>query len=190
MVEYGTGPRLIPLSVIDHNEESLGVGGSRNNGIAYSQKYFSRGDLLYLSYNDVYFTEEWLDVLIEAYSLHGDTTKVIGGYCHPYSQPNWMSPPWARKGEVYRTTTRDAVGGASWLLSWNTWDKYGQLMDNARGTCQSEDYEYCQRIRKDGYEVGAVVPHVVYHTGRTDTFGKLSPGADVASPDVEGVTIE
>ena len=172
------------------NEETLGVGGSKNRGVEESQKRFDKGEYLYLSDNDVYFTPRWLDVLVAAEVQCGDRAKLIGGYCHPYNHPNDLLGELVLEEKKYSVYTHYALGGLSWFMRWETWEKYGKLDDTARGTCMSEDTEYCQRIRKDGYEVAATHPFVVHNTGRNNTDGVPSPGARDASPDVEGVIVE
>lgn len=143
------------------NERILGVGGSKNYGVASVEK---RSDLLYFSDSDVYFTQGWVEKLISSYKRFGDIFKIIGGGIHPHLQP--------RQGEgMYKLTSHDAVSGWSWLLSYDVWDKYGFLADNAIGTGKSEDWEYCQRIRNDGFKVGCVQPQIIIHTGMTNTEG-------------------
>ena len=167
------------------NEVSKGTGAARNQAIRESEARFGRSDLLYLSDNDVYFRTAWDVQLRRAHLIWGSRVKVIGGYCHPYLRPNW-----SEKAAGLTMTGRDAVSGVSWLLDWATWDRYGEFEAKALGVRQSEDWEYCQRIHKDGFEVGALDPWVVVHTGRTDSFGEPAPGAYVASPDFEGVLFE
>ena len=170
------------------NEETLGVGGTKNRGAQESLTRWGKGEFLYLSDNDVYFAAGWLDALIIAEAEF--SVALIGGYCHPYSRPNQILGTFKANDKEYVLATRDAIGGLSWFLRWETWEKYGKLKDDARGTCMSEDWEYCQRIRADGGEVAAVDPHVVHNTGRMNSFGQPSPGWNVASPDVKGVYLE
>ena len=164
-----------------HNNENLGVGGSKNLGIAESERVFGRRKYIYLSDNDVMFPNRyqgqlanWLDTLVEAYEFaYQCKFLLIGGYAHPYNGTN--AEYYFGKMSIHE---KNAVDGLSWLLTWDTWDKYGKLMDNARGVRQSEDWEYCQRIRNDGYRVGVVYPHVVINNGVVDTFGERIPGAE------------
>lgn len=168
-----------------HNTENLGVGGSKNRGVEESEKRFGRGDYLYFSDNDVLFEPYWIEKLIAAYEVHSKENRfrIIGGYAHPYNGTN-ESFVANHPGNLYNGQNeitvheKNAVDGLSWLLKWDTWDRYGKLMDNARGVRQSEDWEYCQRIIKDGYRVGVVYPHVVINNGIVDTFGERIPGAD------------
>lgn len=170
-----------------HNQRPLGVGGSRNAGIAMSDKVWPRGDYLVLLDNDVYCTKGWDEVMLDAFAKF-PIFDVLGPYGHPYSQPNRTSEPFDKAGHVVQTL--DAVSGVSWVLPWRTWTTYGKFVANALGSGQSEDVEYCQRIVKAGGCVGKVWPHVLFHTGRTNTEGKPIVGADVACPDVPGVLVE
>lgn len=145
-------------------KERLGVGGAKNKGVEL-HKELGRGDFLYMLDADVYFMNGWLDRLLGYHEEYGSEFKIIGGGIHPYLQP--------RAGEGYPDlTSHDAVSGWSWSLSYETWDKYGKLADNALGTGQSEDWEYCQRVRNAGFKVGCVQPQIVIHTGMTNTEGK------------------
>lgn len=154
--------------IIRENECPLGVGGSKNAAVLASQEEYQRGDYLYITDNDVLFTPGWLGTLIEAIEEHPQV-KIVGGYAHPYNGTNQTL-----RGKV-SVDIKNAVDGLSWLMKWETWDKYGTLMDNARGVRQSEDWEYCQRVRNDGFEVGVVYPHVVINNGIVDTFGEKIP---------------
>lgn len=183
-----------PIQVI-RNDESHGTGAARNRGVEAARTRFGRDGLLYLSDNDALFLPGWDEVLIDAHRMY-PTVKIIGGYCHPYMRPNLESS--AREtvsGYHYRLTTRDAVSGLSWLMTWRTWDEFGPLDANALGVRQSEDWAMSQRIVRDSYFVGSVEPNYVLNCGVRDTFGALSPGWEVASPSREeaakmGVIVE
>ena len=150
------------------NTTQLGVGGSKNKGVELA-KNFGRGDMLYFMDSDVFYTYGWIDKLIEAYEQNSDTFKIIGAGIHPYLQP--------RQNESSNLlTSHDAVSGWSWLLSYETWDKYGKLADNSLGTGKSEDWEYCQRVRNDGFKVGCLINQVVAHCGLTNSEGNQIPG--------------
>lgn len=173
------------------NDESLGVGGSRNRGVAESIIHFGKAKWLYLSDNDVFFLPDWLLVLTEAMKWTEGEVAILGGYAHPYSGRNKRVLSLTLDDKAtYEVWTLDALGGLSWLLSYEMWEKYGLLNSDSHGTCQSEDWEYCQRVHKSGMEVAVVEPRVILNTGRTSTEGRLAPGADVASPLVEGVRVE
>jgi hypothetical protein len=75
-------------------------------------------------------------------------------------------------------------------MEWSTWDKYGKFNDTPPGVVRfSEDWEYSQRIRKDGFKVATVLPPLIYPTGVTDSFGKVTPGSELF-PRPEGVIVE
>ena len=160
--------------------QPVGVTGRmRNLGVYWSEKMWGRGDFLYLSDNDAYFTKSWDVVLTHALEEHGEF-KLLGPYRHPYHLPN---------RQVDNVVATDAVQGLGHLMRWETWDKYGPLDAHATGTNQSEDYKFCQQIVADGFLVGSIQPDVVYNCGRTGTNGKPSPGADVM-PRIAGVFME
>ena len=153
--EVFTRPEFLvnPLIIINYNKEQLGVGGSKNKGVELATEY-GRGDMLYMMDGDVFYMFGWLEKLIEAYEKNKDTFKIIGGGIHPYLQPR-------RDEDTELLTSHDALSGWSWFLDYETWDKYGKLADNSLGTGKSEDWEYCQRIRNDGYKVGCLKNQIV-----------------------------
>jgi len=171
------------------NQTSKGITGqARNLGVYWAEGYWGRGDWLYLSDNDVYFTPGWDERLTVTYLAFGGEFPLIGGQNHPYHQPiaecvNRDSPPLVGIHEY------QALAGTSWLIRWNTWDKYGPLDAHAPGICQSEDHAFCQKIREAGGKVGALDPPVVIDCGLTDTFGKPAIGAE-AKERIEGILYE
>lgn len=167
------------------NMVSEGITGKcRNQVINCAEGRFGRGDFLYLSDNDVHFTDGWLQDLCLAYSLASFKElglKVLGGWNHPFLHPNQtiLVETLTSYGEDYYINLCDAIAGPSWLLEWETWDKYGPFDAHAVGVRQSEDWAVCQKIIQDGGVVGCLSPHVIYNTGATDTFGEQTPGSEL-----------
>ncbi len=187
-------------------EHSKGITGqARNLGVYWAEKYWGRGDYLYLSDNDVYFTPGWLTNLISEMKHAEDAGfKLIGGWNHAFMQPKpggWyrgrsIDEPIGEKNASFMFTTshenrqfilqsHDAVTGASQLMRWSTWDKYGPLDAHAKGVCQGEDWQMCQNIIKDGGRVGSIYPRVVWNCGLTNSFGVPSVGADVVLKELQ-----
>jgi GT2 family glycosyltransferase len=117
----------------------------------------------------MYFLPGWLEKCLEVMK---NTTriKIIGAYCHPFLQPNNDF-----KFETLQTV--DAVSGNSWFIKTEDYFNYGLLEND--GIMNSEDWEMCQRIRKDGNFVVRLIPHKVLHCGITNSRGEASVGADV-----------
>ena len=162
-------PNVVVLRVTPACEVT---GRLRNLGVYFSEKHWGRGDWLYLSDNDAYFTPGWDSKLTRVFEQNEERFKLLGAYRHPYHQP--------RKGEGGEgVVSTDAVQGLGHLMRWETWDKYGPLDSWAKGTNQSEDFKFCQDIGKDGFLVGSIQPEVVHNCGLTGTNGKPSPGAEV-----------
>jgi len=149
------------------------LGMVKNLGVYFAEQYWGRGDWLYLSDNDVYFTEGWDEKMTKALAGTWHPVRLLGGSTHPYHGSNTR-----RSFGGYSIRTHDAVSGYSHLMRWSTWDEYGPLDANAVGVRQSEDWAFCQRVVKDGGEVGSIDPPVVYDCGLTDTFGQKGPGSD------------
>jgi len=169
-IEKWIGDEIGSTCLIVNNHPEIGVGGSKNKGINVIKK---RSELLYLADSDVYFMKGWLDRMLGCYEVYKNEYKIIGGGVHPYLQPRLHEG----NNEI---TSHDAISGWSWLLSYDTWTRYGKLADNSLGTGQSEDWEYCQRVRKDGFKVGCVQPQVIIHTGMTNTEGADIVGREVS----------
>ncbi len=165
--------------------EGKGITGqARNLGVYWAEKYWGRGDWLYLSDNDVYFTEGWDEKMVRALEMTGHPIKLLGGSTHPFHKPNAV-----RSYGGFSIHTHDAVSGYSQLMRWEIWDKYGPLDAHAPGIRQSEDWAFCQKIIKDLGLVGSINPPVVYDCGLTDTFGEPAIGVEQI-PRYEGVIQE
>lgn len=179
---------------VARNEQSSGTGNARNQSVLESFRAFGRGDYLYLTDNDCYFLPHWLDNLIEAYEhAHMLGFRLLGAYNHPYNAQAIHTYPTrlTHDARQFELRVNHAVGGMmSYLMTWATWDEFGPFVSTPPGAVrQSEDHEFCQRIRAAGYKVGCIYPHLVINTGRTDSFGQQAVGAECV-PDVEGVIVE
>ncbi len=132
-------------------------------------------EFLYHTDNDMYFLKGWLEKCHELKKLPHNFV-IIGPYCHPFLQKNddihlLMELDWH---------TVDAVSGNSWFISTKDYFKYG--LKETDGIMASEDWEMCQRIRKDTKNKSVVirtVPHLVLHCGVTNSNGEASVGADM-----------
>lgn len=177
------------ISILEITNSNRVLAQQKNVGVAWSEQMFGRGDWLYLSDNDVYFTPGWLEKLTDVTAASESLMfRLWGGQVHPYHQP--ISTV---EVDSHILTEHSVLDGPSWLMRWGTWDEYGPLnRDCASGVCQSEEYPFCQRLRagtrvltigvdpsmetKPGKRIGAIQPHVVYHTGLTNSDGKDAPG--------------
>jgi len=126
-------------------------------------------EYLYHTDNDMYFLPEWLEECHRAYNQSG--LVIVGAYCHPFMQKNSDSE------DYIGVNTVDAVSGNSWFISTKDYFSYG--LHETDGIMASEDWEMCQRIRKDGNFVVRLTPHKVLHCGVTNSRGEASVGADV-----------
>lgn len=172
----------------------------KNLGVYWSEQRFGRGDWLYISDCDVYFKPNWLEKLTQA----AESTEMFGfrlwgGQIHPFHCPSVMdsiSSYMSTQGDVhFNLTEHKVLDGPSWLMRWVTWDMCGPFSrENAPGPCQSEEYPFCHRVKIGGGDsitdnrggirlsparIGVIQPHVVIHTGLTQTDGATAPGAEV-----------
>lgn len=163
------------------NETTKGITGqARNLGVYWAERYWGRGDYLYLSDNDVCFLPGWASRMTETLRAgYAANLRLLGGARHPYHQPNETYSGWV---EV------DAVAGYSQLMRWDIWDSYGPLDARAPGVCMSEDHAFCQRIR-ELYAVGYITPSALVDCGLTTTDGRPAIGHEV-KPRLEGVVYE
>ena len=168
-----------PASFIEVEKSDHNLGKLKNLGSAWSALNFGCGpeDWLYLSDCDVYFTEGWLDKLIkvaEDTERHG--FKLWGGQVHPFHQSTVMVGGCYETGVPY-VKEYSVLDGPSWLMRWKTWHEFGPLtMTGGAGPCKSEEYPFCEKLRDAGGRIGVIQPHVVIHTGLTQTDGKDAPG--------------
>lgn len=205
---HHTDHRLFNLTLVDDSDDSQLIikvsggnmailrlvttrnitGQARNLGVYWAEKYWGRGDWLYLSDNDMYFTPGWLEKLTDFAAKTEPAFELWGGWNHPFLQPHEGSdynkvPKAMWNTQVLRA--HDAVTGASQLMRWHTWQKYGPLDAHAPGVGQSEDWKFCQDIIKDGGKVGSIYPRCVFNCGVTNSYGKPSTGADVMVKELE-----
>jgi len=174
----------------------MGTGRARNRVIELAEKDHDRGDYLYLSDGDVAFTPGWLNSLVAAYEFAKHqrlSVGAIGGYCHPYHHPIERIPfvccgiGWGYVGEIGITL---ALPTQSMLMSWDAWDRYKPFVETPVGRVNcSEDFEFTQRMAKDGLRVAALYPPVVLNTARHDSFGNLAVGHELVK-DIDGILIE
>lgn len=166
------------------NETSKGITGQvRNLGVYWAERYWGRGDYLYLSDNDVYFRPNWASKMIAVYDGQLNAgLEVLGGVRHPYHQPLHLHEGgWAET---------DAVAGYSQLMNWAVWVDNGPLDAHAPGVCQSEDHQFCQRILTGGGKVGYMIDPVIIDCGLTNTDGKPATGYEVKQVGEAGVYYE
>lgn len=160
---------------IEHGSKGI-TGQARNLGVYWAERYWGRGEYLYLSDNDMYFTPGWLEKLIAAVSYADWKVGLIGGWNHPYLQPK--PAPTVFSFTDFKVCAHDAVAGASQLMSWHIWYQFGPLDAHAPGVGQSEDWKFSQSIIQSGGLVGSIYPRVVFNCGVTNSLGAASTGAD------------
>lgn len=152
----------------------------KNLGAYYSEQRWGRGDWLYFSDNDVWFSPGWLPKMIDTAELtEPDGFRLWGGQVHPFHQPK--GPPIscgtvdAIDGKNIRKnatiTEHSILDGPSWLMRWGTWDKYGPFQrTTAPGPCQSEEYPFCQGLTMP------VAPRTEYEKYIEDNRGVMTHG--------------
>ncbi len=151
-----------------HRRSDHNIGALRSGGVLSSALRFGRGEWLYLSDNDVYFTVAWLERLTDlAESTESLGFRLWGGQVHPFHQP---------VASESRFTEHATLDGPSMLMRWNTWDNCGPMSGNGPGVYQGEDVFFCKAVTNKGGRIAVASPHVVYHTGLTNSEGKPATG--------------
>ena len=165
------------------------TGQVRNLAVYWAERYWGRGDFLYLSDNDVYFTKDWLVKLAGLFrQAEKSGFKLLGACNHPFLGSTGCEPVVAGN-EGFILHAHDAVAGVSQLMRWFTWDKYGPLDAHAVGVGQSEDWAFCQKIVQDGFKVGSIAPFLVWDCAATNSYGEPATGAGVI-PRLAGALVE
>ncbi len=143
----------------------------KNLAVGWSSQRFGRGDWLHLGDSDVCFLPGWLSRLTAAAetSEMDIRFRLWGGQIHPFHHPI--------KQIAVDMTEHEILDGPSWLMRWKTWNEIGPFSrKNNPGVCQSEEFPFCERLIKAGGRIGVISPHVVIHTGLTNSDGKDAPG--------------
>lgn len=149
----------------------------KNLAVGWSSQRFGRSDWLYISDGDVFFMPGWLEKLTEiASQTEREDFRLWGGQIHPFHQPlkpvNEQQFVWrAVDGKM---TEHAMLDGPSWLMRWKTWRNMPR--SSTPGVCKGEDVDFCHKIVADGGRIGVISPHVVIHTGLTNSDGKDAPG--------------
>lgn len=167
------------------NEQPMGTGELRNLVVRESERRQGRGELLYLSDNDVFFQSDWLQTLAHCYRVVRDEFAILGAVNHPFHRPTAMTSQLDRAGHVVHEVL--ALATQSMIMSWDIWDRFGPFVKTpVDKVCQSEDTEFSNRIRAAGLRVGVVSPVLVVATGITNTFGEPIPGAEAVRAQCPG----
>ena len=152
------------------------VGFLKNVGAWSAERYFGRGEWLCFIDNDIAFTRGWLDRMEDRLTFGqspGVEVRILGGYRHPFHQPNAAALP---RDEGIEFT--DAVAGYMHFMNWATWDRSGPYDQHAKGVCQSEDFAICQKVKELGGRVGYIDPPVIHNCGITNSEGKPAIGGE------------
>jgi hypothetical protein len=177
-------------AMILSGSEAIGTGPARNSVIGTAG--LVRGDYLYLSDDDVYWKNpNWLAILTRAYEAAWKFGyRVLAAYNHPFNGPiQGESRIICDEFSVYPVY---AVATQSMLMRWEVWDEFGPFCDTPAGkVCQSEDVDFCNRIRAAGYKVGVISPALLVNTGITNSFGEKIVGWELVKKEApEGIIVE
>lgn len=173
------------------NEEPLGTGQLRNMVMEESRKFWGQGEYVAPHDNDVFFRPRWMEKLIECYEESWQYGfRLMGAYGHPYHHPI-EGEQWVKVGTL-KVKPVQALATQSMFMAWNVWDQYGPFCDTPTDkTCQSEDVDFTNKLRKDGFRLGVVTPHLINATALKNTFGEPGPGWEYVKAECpEGVICE
>jgi len=126
-------------------------------------------DYLVRADDDLFFNEGWLEAMLTALANNPDV-KLLGGCRYPTHKIL------EEREDIY---IMDICPGNHWMLTRETWDKYGPFYEDF--TDIAEDVRFCEKLQKDGFKVACLKnPTFVVHCGIRNTRGKGR------SPYVEG----
>jgi hypothetical protein len=193
------------FSLVEVANSSHVLAQLKNLAVFWSRQRFGCGDWLHLGDADVCFLPRWLDILTDIASASEKYGfRLWGGQIHPFHhQIPPMDGGTHYVGSVLdidglrqcEWTEHSILDGPSWFMRWKTWREFGPFNPiNAPGPCQSEEFPFCQRLtapviggsyreaerheaNRTGGRIGVVQPHVVIHTGLTNSNGEPAPGA-------------
>ena len=185
-------PNVAIIKLINSNHV---IADLKSLGVDMSRRLFGKNDWLYLSDNDVYFHLHWLDKITHvAHSTQSSGYRLWGGQVHPYHHPKHINvgfcPKTDDRSKYLNYFEYSILDGPSWLMGWDTWDEFG-LRGTTPGVCKGEDGDFCDRLVSAGGRIAVIRPHVVEHTGISNTDGELAPGYEERSAiKLEGVIYE
>lgn len=170
---------------VSWHHESLGGGAVTNRLIEAAR--CDQGEFLYHTASDFYFREGWLEGLLANMPVaEAMGIGLLGAYSHPFHRTTSVVPGVAG----YAIHSKDMVSGGSWFMRWSTWDCFGPLTEEHTGLyVGGEDTAFNFKLIEAGVGRATLVPEMVVHTGRTNSAGQPTIGADFM-PDVPGVLIE
>ena len=175
------------------NDEPLGTGPLRNQVMEASRSHWGQGEFVAPHDNDVFFKPGWMQNLIKAYKFGWDHGfRLLGAYGHPFHHPISSITMMEGKYALFNILEVQALATQSMIMSWEVWDAYGPFCPTPIDkTCQSEDIDFTNKIRKDGFKLGVVYPHLIHATALKNTFGEPGPGWEYVKAECpEGVWCE
>lgn len=189
------------LTVLEVKNSGHVISQLKNLGVFYSRQRFGTPEWLHIGDSDTAFLPGWLERLTAVAEVsEGSGFRLWGGQVHPFHKP-LTDEVFLYKHQTVpdytpRWTEHSVLDGPSWLMRWDTWDLCGPLdRTTASGACQSEEYGFCEHLLRIGIvkveressglevtvykggRIGVISPHVVVHTGLTQTNGAPAPGA-------------
>ncbi len=189
--QYAADNRNFALVEVENSGHVLAQ--LKNLAVGWSSQRFGRGDWLHLGDSDVFFMPGWMEKLTTFAQQSEDFGfRLWGGQLHPFHKT--LDRVLGSPGGVDGMDEAEILDGPSWLMRWKTWNEVGPFSRrNEPGPCRSEEYPFCQRLTAPinggsyrdrerngstcgGGRIGVISPHVVIHTGLTNSDGKDAPG--------------
>lgn len=176
--------REFPKADLVVHQESLG-GGAVTNRLLDAAR--TDAPFLYHTASDFYFRPGWLDALLLNWPIaEAAGVGLLGAYSHPYHLTTEVLKGLGGCG----IHMKQMVSAGSWFMRWLTWDRFGPLSEEHTGLyVGGEDTAFNFKLIEAGVGRATLVPEVVVHTGRTNSAGRPTIGAE-CMPDIEGVLIE
>ena len=123
----------------------------RNLGAWWAERQQGRGDYLYFSSGDIWFTPGWDKVMQMVYETGKENQlAVLGGQRYPPHKPLAERLGWLE--------THQVTGDSLWMR-WDVWDLCGPF------PAQEEDF--CEAVKTMGWKVGYMQEPTLRHTRLT-----------------------
>ena len=126
----------------------------------------------YLTDNDMYFCEGWLDKLLKIMELF-PSVGIVGGKGHDYHGAISLQED---SGVKIKTTLQQP--GFSMLIRKKVWLDYGPFIHFERTELGRDDVRFCDLARNGGWEIAQPIEPVVFHCGMKNTFNTDPAGAE------------
>jgi glycosyltransferase involved in cell wall biosynthesis len=130
-------------------------------------------EYLYFTDNDMYFGENWLEVLVKIME-NFPRVGIVGGRNHPYHGViGYQEEAGIRIQITYQQPA------FSMLVRRKVWLEHGPFIHFENTGLGKDDVRFCDSVRNAGWDIAQPTTPVVFHCGIKNTFNLDTAGAEV-----------